>query len=193
MKKSVKVLAILAIMAGILAACNFPLSNQQSDEDTVATSVALTVAAANAQVVLPTATLAQPTNTLPALPKMDVSEDVMEVVNFIDVLWFKKGTNDIECAFEVEKTTSIYSGLLRLKDLICSLSDNEYHVFVLIPDDREKEMLAQLKRPAFADLRDKNVSYILFDDLCCHAESICKLGDDYRILKKICRDLAGAK
>ena len=68
MKKSVKVLAILAIMAGILAACNFPLSNQQSDEDTVATSVALTVAAANAQVVLPTATLVQPTNTLPALP-----------------------------------------------------------------------------------------------------------------------------
>lgn len=68
MKKSVKVLAILAIMAGILAACNFPLSNQQSDEDTVATSVALTVAAANAQVILPTATLAQPTNTLPALP-----------------------------------------------------------------------------------------------------------------------------
>ena len=131
--------------------------------------------------------------TLPALPKMEISDDVMEVVNFIDVLWFKKGTNDIECAFEVEKTTSIYSGLLRLKDLIYSLSDNEYHVFVLIPDEREREMLAQLKRPAFGDLRDKNVSYILFDDLCCHAESICKLGDDYRILKKICRDLEGGK
>jgi len=129
--------------------------------------------------------------TLPALPEMGISDDVTEVINFIDVLWFKKGTNDIECAFEVEKTTSIYSGLLRLKDLIYSLSDNDYHVFVLIPDDREKEMLAQLKRPAFADLKDKNVSYILFDDLCCHTESICKLGDDYRILKKICRDLEG--
>jgi len=66
-------------------------------------------------------------------------------------------------------------------------------VFVLIPDEREQEMLAQLKRPAFFDLREKNVSYILFGDLCCHAEAICKLGDDYRILKKICRDLAGAK
>ena len=131
--------------------------------------------------------------TLPALPKMEIADDVMEVVNFIDVLWFKKGTNDIECAFEVEKTTSIYSGLLRLKDLIYSLSDDEYHVFVLVPDEREREMLAQLKRPAFGDLRDKNVSYILFDDLCCHADSICKLGDDYRILKKICRDLAGDK
>ena len=28
--------------------------------------------------------------TLPALPKMEISDDVMEVVNFIDVLWFKK-------------------------------------------------------------------------------------------------------
>lgn len=129
--------------------------------------------------------------TLPELPRMEISDDVMEVVNFIDVLWFKKGTSDIECAFEVEKTTSIYSGLLRLKDLIYSMSDNEYHVFVLIPDEREREMLAQLKRPAFADLRDKNISYILFDDLCCHADSICMLGYDYRILKKICRDLAG--
>ncbi|MBI5455032.1 MAG: hypothetical protein HY956_10410 [Deltaproteobacteria bacterium] len=126
--------------------------------------------------------------TLPELPKMEISDDVMEVVNFIDVLWFKKGTSDIECAFEVEKTTSIYSGLLRLKDLIFSISDNECHVFVLIPNEREREMLAQLKRPAFADLRDKNISYILFDDLCCHADSICTLGDDYRILKKICRD-----
>lgn len=131
--------------------------------------------------------------TLPSLPKMEISNDVMEVVNFIDVLWFKKGMNDIECAFEVEKTTSIYSGLLRLKDLIYSISDKDYHVFVLIPDEREREMLAQLKRPAFADLRDKNVSYILFDDICCHAESICKLGDDYRILKKIGRDLGGDK
>lgn len=123
--------------------------------------------------------------TLPSLPPMDLPPDILEVVNFIDVLWFKKDTTDIECAFEIEKTTSIYSGLLRLKDLIYSISDNEYHVFILIPNKREKEMLAQLKRPAFADLHDKNMNYILFDDLCCHAESICKLGDDYKILRKI--------
>lgn len=127
--------------------------------------------------------------TVGALPQIDVPADVLEVINFIDVLWFKKATNDIECAFEIEKTTSIYSGLLRLKDLIYSISDNEYYTFVVIPNEREREMLAQLKRPAFADLRDKNVNYILFDDLCCHVEAICKLGDDYKILKKISKAL----
>lgn len=44
------------------------------------------------------------------------------MVNLIDVLWSKEGTNRIECAFEVEETSSFYSGLLRLKDLIYSLS-----------------------------------------------------------------------
>lgn len=67
MKKSMKVLAMLALLSVILAACNFPLANQSSDEDAVATSVALTVAA-NVQAAPPTATMAQPTNTLPALP-----------------------------------------------------------------------------------------------------------------------------
>jgi len=63
-----KVLAILALLSVISAACNFPLANSPSDEDAVATSVALTVAAVDAQTAPPTATLAQPTNTLPALP-----------------------------------------------------------------------------------------------------------------------------
>lgn len=107
------------------------------------------------------------------------------MVNFIDVLWFRKGTGDLECAFEVEKTTSIYSGLLRLKDLMCSINDESCHMFMIIPDDREREMVAQLKRPAFSDLNHKIVAYITFSDLCSHAESICRLGDDYKILRKI--------
>ena len=122
--------------------------------------------------------------SLPELPRMDLPSPVLETVELIDVLWFKKGTNKVECAFEIEKSTSIYSGLLRLKDLLCSVDLNDFKLYVLIPDDRKREMLAQLNRPAFSDLRD-NVSFIVFSDLCCHVESICRLGEDYRILKKI--------
>jgi len=78
MKKSVKVLAILALLSVILAACNFPLANNASDEDTVATSVAQTVAAVNAQAI-PTVTMALPTNTLPALPT--VTSQVVNTVS----------------------------------------------------------------------------------------------------------------
>jgi type II restriction enzyme len=122
--------------------------------------------------------------SLQELPQMDLPPAVSETVALIDVIWFKKGTNQVECAFEIEKSTSIYSGLLRLKDLLCSVDVNDFKLYVLIPDNRKREMLAQLNRPAFSDLRD-NVSYIVFSDLCCHVDSICRLGDDYRILKKI--------
>lgn len=68
MNKSVKALAMLAILAVIAVSCNYPLSNSQSEEDAVATSVALTVEAVDAQVQQPTTAVVQPTNTLPALP-----------------------------------------------------------------------------------------------------------------------------
>ncbi len=66
MKKSIKVLAMFVILAGILAACNFPLFGG-SDEDAVATSVAQTMEAID-KAVEPTVVVVQPTNTLPALP-----------------------------------------------------------------------------------------------------------------------------
>lgn len=68
MRKSIKALAVLAILAVIAVSCNYPLSNSQSEEDAVATSVALTVEAVNAEVQQPTAVVVQPTNTLPVLP-----------------------------------------------------------------------------------------------------------------------------
>jgi len=48
-------------------------------------------------------------------------------------------------------------------DLLCSVDCKDFKLYVLIPDDRKREMLAQLNRPAFSDLRD-NVSYIVFSD-----------------------------
>lgn len=68
MKKSIKALAALAILAVIAVSCNYPLSNNISEEDAVATSVAMTVEAVNAEVQQPTAVVVQPTNTLSALP-----------------------------------------------------------------------------------------------------------------------------
>ncbi|HAF62562.1 MAG TPA: hypothetical protein DCK95_09595 [Anaerolineaceae bacterium] len=71
MKRSVKALAAFAILAIIAVSCNYPLSNGQSEEDAVATSVAMTVEAVNAAAQQPTV-IVQPTNTLPALPTATV-------------------------------------------------------------------------------------------------------------------------
>ena len=58
----------------------------------------------------------------------------------------------------------------------------------LAPDQREKEVMAQLARPAFRrDLADIPLAFIPFDDLCEHCDALCKFGEDHSILKKIAR------
>lgn len=44
--------------------------------------------------------------------------NVLQIAQAIDVIWFKKGTSKPEKFIEVEHTTSVYSGLLRLNDVI---------------------------------------------------------------------------
>ncbi len=127
--------------------------------------------------------------TVSELPPLDLPYDVVKTISLIDVIWINKDTNEIECAFEIEKSTSIYSGILRLYDLAKSLGDRKYNFFLVAPNSREKEIIAQLKRPAFRNLSHLELRYILFSDLKQDCESICKFGDDYKILLKLAKGI----
>ena len=82
MKKYMRGLAVFAILTGLLAACNFPLSSSQSEEDAVATSVALTVAAVEASVQQqPTEVVILPTNTVSSLPT--ITPQVINTVSYV--------------------------------------------------------------------------------------------------------------
>lgn len=121
------------------------------------------------------------------LPKLDLEPDVTSTVDLIDVLWFEKGTNRIVCAFEVEKSTSIYSGILRLADLAIALPDQDIRICLVAPDQREKEVVAQLRRPSILATSQPKLGYLLFSDLTQHSDSMCRLGTDHRILDRIIR------
>lgn len=125
--------------------------------------------------------------TLSKLPPLDFPSDVTRTVSLIDVIWIARDSKRIECAFEIEKSTSIYSGMLRLMDLASSLGDRQYDFFLVAPDTREKEVLAQLKRPSFKNSSCIGLKYILFSDLDQHCRGLCKFGDDYRILFKLAK------
>ncbi len=128
--------------------------------------------------------------TLPELPPLDFPPDVTRTVSLIDVIWVSRDSKRIECAFEIEKSTSIYSGMLRLMDLASSLGDRHYDFFLVAPDKREKEVLAQLKRPSFQTSTCIGLRYILFSELEEHCHGLCKFGDDYRILFKLAKDVS---
>jgi len=90
---------------------------------------------------------------LDQLPPMGITGDVVRTIDLIDVIWFEKGTGRTVCAFEVEKSTSIYSGILRLTDLALSIPrDQPISLYLVIPQRREPEVLAQLKRPPTSGL-----------------------------------------
>jgi type II restriction enzyme len=121
---------------------------------------------------------------LSAFPEIDVDSDTHKTITLIDAVWFEKDSNSITCAFEVEKNTSIYSGILRLKDLYHSFPGNRPSLYLIIPDQREKEVIFQLQRPAIAE-GDIRILYILFSDLRNDCEAICKFGENKTILNKI--------
>ena len=123
---------------------------------------------------------------LQQFPEISLERGTLNTVKLIDVLWFQKGTNNVIAAFEVEKSTSIYSGILRLTDLSYTIADGDEVFYLIVPDKREKDVCLQLCRPA---IKQNNVviKYILFSELRSNCDALCKLGDSHRIMEKIAK------
>lgn len=121
-----------------------------------------------------------------ALPPLHVDDEVAGTIELIDILWIEKNGGRIVGAFEVEKSTSIYSGILRLHDLALALPDHQTRLCLVVPDSREKEVIAQLKRPSLI-ATNRQPSYLLFSDLSQHCDAICRFGADHHVLDKISR------
>ena len=51
---------------------------------------------------------------------MQTDLDTSSTIKLIDVLWYQKETNNVIAAFEVEKSTSIYSGYRLLPNQACA-------------------------------------------------------------------------
>jgi len=117
-------------------------------------------------------------------PDLSNDKDTQNTIGLIDVLWFKKDTNNVIGAFEVEKSTSIYSGILRLADLHYSIGNRNVVFYIIIPDTREKDVLLQLSRPAIKN-SEINIKYILFSELRKNCDAICRFGLDSSIMEKI--------
>jgi type II restriction enzyme len=124
--------------------------------------------------------------SLKKFPELPTDKDTQNTIRLIDVLWFVKGTNNIIGAFEVEKSTSIYSGILRLSDLHFSIADGNKVFYIIIPDSREKDVVLQLNRPVIRNSKI-NIRYILFSDLRSHCDAICRFGSDHSIMEKIAK------
>jgi len=98
-------------------------------------------------------------------------------IELIDVLWLKGNT--IISAFEVESTTSVYSGLLRMSDLLALQPNIAIDLYLVAPDDRRSKVEQEILRPTF-NLREKPLAevcgFLPFSKLLQAVEGIRKLG-----------------
>jgi hypothetical protein len=75
-------------------------------------------------------------------------ESTSRTIELIDVLWLQ--SHAIVAAFEIESTTSIYSGLLRMSDLVAMQPNLNIPLYIVAPDERANAVCREINRPTFA-------------------------------------------
>lgn len=89
----------------------------------------------------------------------------MKTIEQIDVLWLKR--RFVVRAFEVEHTTSIYSGLLRMADLLAMQPNLKIKLHIVAPSSRREKVFQEIRRPVFALLEggalSETCTYLSYD------------------------------
>jgi EVE domain len=81
---------------------------------------------------------------------LQFDEATNKTIELIDVLWLKG--NAIVAAFEVESTTQIYSGLLRMSDLLAMQPNLNIPLYLVASEDRRAKVMTEVNRPTFSRL-----------------------------------------
>lgn len=98
---------------------------------------------------------------------LNYDETTLRTIEQIDVLWLKG--RSIARAFEVEQTTAIYSGLLRMADLLALQPNMDIRLHIVAPEARREKVFTEIRRPVFS-LLDKgplseSCTYISYDSI----------------------------
>jgi hypothetical protein len=105
------------------------------------------------------------------------NEATNRTIELIDVLWLKG--HSIVAAFEVECTTAIYSGLLRMSDLLALQPNLNISLYIVASGDRKNKVEQEILRPTFM-LREKPLAeicgFLAIEELMEKIDGATKLG-----------------
>ena len=98
---------------------------------------------------------------------LNYDDTTLKTIEQIDVLWLKG--RSIRRAFEVEHTTSVYSGILRMADLLALQPNMDIRLHIVAPIARREKVLQELRRPVFSLLErgplSESCTYLSYDSL----------------------------
>lgn len=84
---------------------------------------------------------------LESLP-LNYDDATIKTIEQIDVIWLKKRA--IVRAFEVEHTTAVYSGILRMADLLALQPNMDINLHIVAPAARREKVFQEIQRPVFS-------------------------------------------
>jgi hypothetical protein len=79
---------------------------------------------------------------------LNYDETTIKTIEQIDVIWLKRRA--IIRAFEVEHTTAIYSGILRMADLLALQPNMDISLHIVAPSARREKVFQEIQRPVFS-------------------------------------------
>lgn len=105
-------------------------------------------------------------NLLERLP-LNYDDTTLRTIEQIDVLWLRG--RSILRAFEVEHTTSVYSGILRMADLLALQPIMDIKLHIVAPEAKREKVFQEIRRPVFSLLEKgplaESCTYLSYDSL----------------------------
>lgn len=106
-----------------------------------------------------------------ALPNLGMDDDTKQIIGLIDVIWLRG--KKVAAAFEIESTTSIFSGILRMSDLLAVAPNISFPLYLVVPEERVPAVRRQLCRETFKALElPDRCRYFTFEALQANFEGI---------------------
>ena len=91
----------------------------------------------------------------------------LKTIEAIDVLWVRN--RSIVRAFEVEHTTSVYSGILRMADLLALQPNMSINLHLVAPASKRDKVFREMRRPVFSSLEgcplEKVCTFLSYDSV----------------------------
>lgn len=91
---------------------------------------------------------------------------INSIAEQVDAIWVERGSGQIQSLFEVEHSTTIYSGLLRFNDILLTAPDRKPNYSIVAEDVKRGRFARQLQRPTFkaSGLHD-GCSFLEYDEV----------------------------
>lgn len=106
------------------------------------------------------------------------SNAAISIIEYVDVIWLQE--DYIVKMFEVESTTSIYSGILRMTDFIVKVPNLGVDMYIVASDADEEQVRKQINRPTFQQVLSQanycSLDYLSFERVRDRYELVQRAG-----------------